>query len=93
MGFPMAENVLTKFQPEKLFFYNRSADKAKNFRDAHDEVVAVSSPVEIADLSDVAIVMLTDDKANDNVFSNLFKTVTKDLTIINISTITPQKSI
>lgn len=93
MGFPMAENVLTKFQPEKLFVYNRSTDKARKFREAHDDVVAVSSPVEIADLSDVVIVMLTDDKANDDVFANLLKTVTKDLTIINMSTITPQKSI
>ena len=94
MGYPMAENVLTKFQPEKLILYNRSSDKSRKFRTEHeDNVTVVSSPVEVADLSDVVILMLTDNSANDDVMANLLKTVTKTLTIINMSTITPQKSI
>ncbi len=93
MGFPMAENVLTKLQPDKFFIYNRSTEKSKKFRETHDEVVAVSSPVEIGDNCDIAILVLTDDQANDDIMSKLLKTVSKDLTIINMSTITPQKSI
>ena len=94
MGFPMAENVLSKMQPEKLIIYNRSSEKSKKFRMDHEEgVTVVSSPVEVADLCDVAILVLTDDQANDEVMASLLKTVNKNLTIINMSTITPQKSI
>ena len=58
MGYPMAENILTKLQPERLIIYNRSADKSKKFRQNHENnVTVVTSPVEIADLSDIAILI------------------------------------
>lgn len=93
MGFPMAENVLNKFNPERFIVYNRSSEKTKKFRSLHeDKVTAVSSPVEVADLSDVVILMLTDDAVNEEVLQSMLKTTTSSLTIINMSTITPSKS-
>lgn len=93
MGNPMAENVLNKLQPEKFVVWNRTEEKAKNFVTNHPKVVIASNPTEVADTSDVVILILTDDQANEAVLNTLLQTKNNSLTIINMSTITPDKSI
>lgn len=93
MGYPMAENILTKLNPEKLVLYNRTKSKAVDFKENHvGNIELSSSPKELADNSDLIIVMLTDDSANTAVFTEILKSTQSPLTIINMSTITPGKS-
>ena len=94
MGYPMAENVLNKIHPEKFILYNRTKNKSLDFKSNHvGDIQIASSPQEAADLSDVLILMLTDDSANTSVMNEILKSISRSLTIINMSTITQGKSI
>ena len=93
MGFPMAENVLNKLHPEKFVIWNRTVEKSKSFVSNHPEVKIASNPSEVADTSDVVVLVLTDDPANEAVMNDLLQTKNNSLTIVNMSTITPEKSI
>ena len=94
MGYPMAENVLNKLHPEKFILYNRTKNKSLDFKSNHiGDIHIASTPQEAADLSNMLILMLTDDSANSYVMNEILKSNNSSLTIINMSTITPGKSI
>lgn len=93
MGFPMAENVLKKSQPENFTVWNRTVEKSNSFKRANPSSTIGSSPSDVANKSDVVILVLTDDNANEQVMTDLIQANNSTLTVINMSTITPEKSI
>jgi 3-hydroxyisobutyrate dehydrogenase len=90
MGLPMGKNLIKKFD---LCVYNRTKEKANDLIELGAKIK--DSPSEIANQSDVVIIMVTDDKACDQIFNGeggVLKTTNTNLIIINMSTISPKKA-
>jgi 3-hydroxyisobutyrate dehydrogenase-like beta-hydroxyacid dehydrogenase len=91
MGEPMARNVLKKY---KVNLFNRTKQKANNLVEMG--AVWKNSPKDVCNSSDITIIMLSDNKACEEIFFNQDGVVSasrKDSIIINMSTITPEMSI
>ncbi|MDH6355656.1 3-hydroxyisobutyrate dehydrogenase [Dysgonomonas sp. PH5-45] len=86
MGAPMALNLLK--EGYFVSVYNRSADKAKPLADAGARVY--ESVRELNENADIIFLMISDDKAVESVFSNLFKHGVEGKLFVNMSTISPQ---
>lgn len=88
MGRAMAANILKKGY--QLTVYNRTPDKATALCEAG--ATAATSPAQLADNSDVIILMLTGQEAVDAVLagdSGLLAGDCRDKTVINMSTVPP----
>jgi 3-hydroxyisobutyrate dehydrogenase len=88
MGIPMSQNLLKAGYPVSV--YNRSKNKAEGMKSMGFQVG--SSPQELILKSDVIIIMVTDDKAIDDIFNGPVGLATANVSgkmIINMSTVSP----
>ncbi|MFX1254129.1 MAG: NAD(P)-dependent oxidoreductase [Promethearchaeota archaeon] len=91
MGEPMASNVMKQFS---LNVFNRTKEKAQELINAG--ATWADNPKAVTNLSDAVILMVTDDQACLDIFSDpngILATTNKDAVIINMSTISPNISI
>lgn len=87
MGHPMAKNLEKAGVP--LYVYNRSADKADDFK-ANSTVCG--SIEEIVEKADIIFTMLTDDNAVKAVYEKVLKENISGKLFIDMSTISPKES-
>src|SRR3984885_7548393 len=88
MGVPMSQQLIKAGYPESV--YNRSKDKEDSFKKMG--IATASSPVLLLQNSDVVIIMVSDDKAINEVFkgdNGLLNTKVSGKIIINMSTVSP----
>ncbi|WP_136687932.1 NAD(P)-dependent oxidoreductase [Halorhabdus amylolytica] len=88
MGAPMAENVNGAGYP--LIVYNRTRSRTEPFAERGERVA--DSPCEVAQASDVVIVMVTDDEALEAVLEGeegILAGLTDGTIVLQMSTVTP----
>lgn len=88
MGNPMSQQLLKAGYPVTV--YNRSKDKEAELKE--QGATTASTPKELIQQTDVVIIMVTDDKAINEIFTGqdgLLKADVKDKIIINMSTVSP----
>ncbi|MFB6200846.1 MAG: NAD(P)-dependent oxidoreductase [Halorhabdus sp.] len=88
MGAPMAENVSDAGYP--LVVYNRTRSRTEPFAERGDTVA--DSPAEVAEETDVVIVMVTDDEALQAVLEGdegVLSGLTDGTVVIQMSTVSP----
>ncbi|MFP5081332.1 NAD(P)-dependent oxidoreductase [Pedobacter sp. JCM 36344] len=92
MGIPMANSLIKSGY--ELTVYNRNPDKAQTLQD--QGAVLAGSPAELMSKVDIVIIMVTDDKAINEIFegaNGLLSSQNQGKTIINMSTVSPGISI
>lgn len=87
MGHPMAKNLEKAGFP--LFVYNRSAEKAEDFRAQSKVAVDVK---ELVKNSDIIFTMLTNDQAANEVYKQILELNISEKLFIDMSTISPETS-
>lgn len=88
MGAPMSQQLLKAGYPVTV--YNRSKDKEGALKEQGAETA--NAPAELISQTDVVIIMVTDDKAIQEIFSGengLLSAAVNDKVIINMSTVSP----
>ncbi|AYL98595.1 NAD(P)-dependent oxidoreductase [Mucilaginibacter celer] len=88
MGIPMSQHLVKAGYP--LNVYNRSKDKEDAFK--AQGIGSAASPAELIQHTDVVFVMVSDDKAIDDIFTGengLLKPEVSGRVIINMSTVSP----
>jgi len=88
MGIPMSQSLINAGYP--VVVYNRSKDKEEHLKASGAGVA--STPVDLIQQADVVIVMVTDDKAIDEIFkgdNGLLNAGVNGKIIINMSTVSP----
>ncbi|MGY4538451.1 3-hydroxyisobutyrate dehydrogenase [Mucilaginibacter sp. UYNi724] len=88
MGNPMSQQLLKAGYPVTV--YNRSKDKEAKLKE--QGAGTAPTPKELLQQNDVVIIMVTDDKAINEIFTGedgLLKADVKDKIIINMSTVSP----
>lgn len=87
MGHPMAKNLEKAGFP--LLVYNRSAEKAEDFKAQSKVAVDVK---ELVKNSDIIFTMLTNDQAANEVYKQILELNISEKLFINMSTISPETS-
>jgi len=87
MGHPMAKNLEKAGFP--LFVYNRSAEKAEDFK-AQSKVAA--DVKELVKNSDIIFTMLTSDEAVQDVYKQILELDISEKLFVDMSTISPETS-
>lgn len=87
MGYPMAKNLEKAGFP--LFVYNRSAEKAEDFKAQSKVAVDVK---ELVKNSDIIFTMLTNDQAANEVYKQILEQNISEKLFIDMSTISPETS-
>lgn len=87
MGHPMAKNLEKAGFP--LFVYNRSAEKAEDFKAQSKVAVDVK---ELVKNSDIIFTMLTNDQAANEVYKQILELNISEKLFIDMSTISPETS-
>ena len=87
MGHPMAKNLEKAGFP--LFVYNRSSEKAEDFKAKSKVAVDIR---ELVKNSDVIFTMLTNDEAVKNVYKQILELDISEKLFIDMSTISPETS-
>lgn len=88
MGVPMSQQLIHAGYSLKVF--NRSKGKTDPYKAVGIDVA--NSPLELFESTDVLILMVSDDKATDEIFNGRFGLLSgncKDKIIINMSTVSP----
>jgi len=88
MGVPMSQSLIKAGFP--MIVYNRSKEKEESLKASGTSVA--STPAALIQQADVVILMVTDDKAIDDIFkgaSGLLSAGTSGKIIINMSTVSP----
>ncbi|MET3981281.1 3-hydroxyisobutyrate dehydrogenase [Mucilaginibacter sp. UYP25] len=88
MGNPMSQQLLKAGYPVTV--YNRSKDKEAELKE--QGATTASTPKELLQQNDVVIIMVTDDKAINEIFTGedgLLKADVSDKIVINMSTVSP----
>lgn len=91
MGIPMSGQLIKAGFPVTVF--NRSKDKEENLKNMGATIA--STPAELIQQTEIIIIMVSDDKAIEAIFSGeqgLLSAGTSDKIIINMSTVSPQIS-
>jgi len=91
MGIPMAQRLLDHGYP--VMVYNRTKGKETAF--TVKDIPVVSSPLELMKLSEIVIIMVSDDPAIRDIFNGetgLLSSGTSGKVIINMSTVSPEVS-
>lgn len=92
MGTPMASSLIKKGYD--LTVYNRDPNKSLNLQSQGAEIA--NDPAALISAVDIVVVMVTNDQAIKDIFegeNGLLSTQTKNKTIINMSTVSPEISI
>jgi 3-hydroxyisobutyrate dehydrogenase len=87
MGHPMAKNLEKAGFP--LFVYNRSAEKAEDFKAQSKVAIDVK---ELVKNSDIIFTMLTNDQAANEVYKQILELNISEKLFIDMSTISPETS-
>lgn len=87
MGHPMAKNLEKAGFP--LFVYNRSAEKAEDFKAQSKVAVDVK---ELVKNSDIIFTMLTNDQAANEIYKQILELNISEKLFIDMSTISPETS-
>jgi 3-hydroxyisobutyrate dehydrogenase len=95
MGYPMASNLIKKFQPEGFIVHDYNKNQALNFQKEHKEAQVVDSPLEVAKRCQVIITMLPTGKHVRSVYTGengLLQGLQPGSLVLDSSTIEPTTS-